>query len=188
MPDYQKGKIYAIRAPGTDEVYIGSTTKMLSARLADHTSQFKNWKEGKQKYSSFKLLSKENYYIELVENFPCNSKEELNRREGEVQRTTANCVNEQIAGRTTTEYHFENKDIRNANSRDWYHRNRDAVNERKRANREENREKCTRMAQSYRERNREKYNTYQREYYAKKKAQASATECPPCSTHPSPVE
>ena len=40
-----------------------------------------------------------NWYIELFENFPCNSKEESNKKEGQVIREIGT-INKQIAGRT----------------------------------------------------------------------------------------
>ena len=36
MPDYQKGKIYAIKSYQTEMMYIGSTTQTLSQRIAKH--------------------------------------------------------------------------------------------------------------------------------------------------------
>ena len=45
----------------------------------------------------------ENCKIELVENFPCNSKEELTKREGFYIQSN-DCVNKHIAGRTKEEY------------------------------------------------------------------------------------
>lgn len=115
MPDYSKGRIYAIRAPGTDECYIGSTTLALSMRMANQRADFKAWKSGKKNYyTSFKLIEREGAYIELIEEFPCESREQLNKREGEVIRATANCVNKYIAGRTLSEYCDDNKEKRNA--------------------------------------------------------------------------
>ncbi len=37
-----------------------------------------------------KEIGKEEFYIELHENYNCNSKEELNRREGEIIRQMGN--------------------------------------------------------------------------------------------------
>jgi hypothetical protein len=44
-------------------------------------------------------LGIDNFYIELYENYSCSSKEELNRREGEIIRDIGN-LNHVIAGRT----------------------------------------------------------------------------------------
>lgn len=111
MPDYQAGRIYAIRAPGTNEVYIGSTVLPLSRRMSQHRAHFKRWKVAKDPFvTSFKILEHEEAYIELIEMFPCNSKEELNRREGEIIRATENCVNRCIAGQTQKEYNATHKE------------------------------------------------------------------------------
>ena len=42
------------------------------------------------------------WYIELYENYPCENKEQLNKREGEIIREIGT-VNKQIAGRTYKE-------------------------------------------------------------------------------------
>ncbi len=66
------------------------------------------------------------FYIELYETFCCNSKEELNKREGEVIREIGN-LNMCIAGRTQKEYekHYlsipENKEKVNAYHLRRYH-------------------------------------------------------------------
>ena len=79
MNKYQNGKIYKIVCRKTNLVYIGSTIeKYLSNRLKGHVYKFNN-KIGN--YTSFKLLEGGDYYIELVELFPCNSKDELLVRE-----------------------------------------------------------------------------------------------------------
>jgi hypothetical protein len=112
MNKYERGKIYSIRSRLTDEVYIGSTIQPLSIRLGKHRNSYKRYLEGKYHYvSSFKLLELGDYHIELVEDCPCESKEQLNRREGELIRSTENCVNMMIPGRTISEYREDNKEI-----------------------------------------------------------------------------
>ena len=112
MVNYQNGKIYVLRSYQTDDVYIGSTTKRLCDRKSGHRVFYKRWINGKSRIyiASFKLSQFDDMYIELVENFPCNSKEELLKREGEVIRATPNCVNINIAGRTDKEYYQDNKE------------------------------------------------------------------------------
>jgi len=116
MPDYSKGKIYAIRAPGTDDVYIGSTTRTLAQRFASHRSYYKS---GSAEYSSAKILGMDGCYIELIENYPCDSIEKLNRREGEVIRATPTAINKKIAGRTKAERRTENKNQVKAYQKAW---------------------------------------------------------------------
>ncbi len=50
-----------------------------------------------------------NWYIELYENYPCNCKEELLKREGEIIRLIGT-LNTKIAGRNTKEYYVDNTD------------------------------------------------------------------------------
>ena len=50
----------------------------------------------------------DNCKIELLEKFPCKTKEELNKREGEVIRS-ADCVNRMMAGRTQKQWRLDNK-------------------------------------------------------------------------------
>ena len=81
--DYSQGKIYKIISDLTDRFYIGSSKQYyLCDRLGKHKYEYKLWKEGNKKYiSSFELLELEHYKIILIENFPCNSREELQQRE-----------------------------------------------------------------------------------------------------------
>lgn len=91
--DYQNGKIYTIRSPHTTKYYIGGTTQTLAKRFSYH-----------KKYptlTSKDIISLGDAYIELMELCPCNSVEELRKREGELIREhKENCVNKNIAGRT----------------------------------------------------------------------------------------
>ena len=85
MPDYQKGKIYTIRNKNdTNLIYVGSTCKKyLSDRISNHRSNSKKTPNN----HFYKLINDWNdWYIELYENFPCNNKNELTKREGEVIR------------------------------------------------------------------------------------------------------
>lgn len=79
-PDYSQGKIYSIK--GASKSYIGSTTQPLSIRLSEHRSHFKQWKAGTVGYcASFEVVKDPSSKIELLEIFPCKTKQELRRRE-----------------------------------------------------------------------------------------------------------
>ena len=98
---YQQGKIYKIVDNAYTKTYYGSTTSTLSTRMGQHRSCYKRWGEGKKGYgyvSSYEIFDEfgiENCKIELVELCPCNSKEELERREGEIIKANE-CVNKLI--------------------------------------------------------------------------------------------
>jgi hypothetical protein len=96
MPcDYSKSKIYALKSAQTDEIYIGSTSRPLYQRFGEHKQDIKLVKAGKKMYkktTAMKITQYPDVYIELVEEFPCSSKEELHRRELEVIQRFS-CVN-----------------------------------------------------------------------------------------------
>lgn len=87
---YVNGKIYTIRSYQTDKIYIGSTCCALPKRFYEH-------KYSGNQCSSKEMLEYNDCYIELLESYPCNSKEELTKREGELIRENKdNCVNIKI--------------------------------------------------------------------------------------------
>jgi Fe-S-cluster containining protein len=71
MPDYKQAKIY--KMCGGDKTYIGHTTQTLGRRFSKHKNE-------KMK-SCLEILSSPDCRIELVEEYPCNSFEEITERE-----------------------------------------------------------------------------------------------------------
>lgn len=103
---YEHGKIYKITSPHTDKIYIGSTIQPLNRRMNLHRSKYKlHPRETTRSNILFKLGDTK---IELIENYPCSSVYELERREGYYQKLN-NCVNGRIAKRTKKEYYRDNK-------------------------------------------------------------------------------
>ena len=104
MTDYSKGKVYKLISDGTDDIYIGSTTQKLYKRLAVHKCTALT---SKNKYcSSNPLFEKGNVKIILIEDYPCERKEQLLARERHWIETLPN-INAQIPGRTSKENHSE---------------------------------------------------------------------------------
>ena len=69
MPNYQEGKIYKIYNAVNDEIYIGSTTRKLSERMAEHRKPCNiKRQEHLPIYKAFMEFSVENFFIELIEN------------------------------------------------------------------------------------------------------------------------
>ena len=120
MSKYQNGKIYKIVDVGYNKCYIGSTCEELSQRMARHRHSYNTYlklnKNLERSHLLFDEFGIENCQIILVETYPCNSREELVRKEGEHIKTTE-CVNKYIAGRTVAEYESENKEQRRASNR-----------------------------------------------------------------------
>ena len=82
--DYSQGKIYRLVCNTTGNTYYGSTKeKYLSRRLSRHVNDFRVIEKGLGHYksSSYDIIKGENYQMILVENYPCESKYELESRE-----------------------------------------------------------------------------------------------------------
>ena len=120
---YSNGKIYKIVDNGYTMCYYGSTVQTLSKRLSSHKFDYVRYKTGCRThltsvFSIFDTYGVENCKIELVETFPCNSKEELHRKEGQYIKES-DCVNKKIAGRTNRERYEDNIDKIRENSKEY---------------------------------------------------------------------
>jgi hypothetical protein len=92
---YTRGKIYKIVCKETDEVYYGSTIQKLNKRMNEHRVQ--------KVCRSRQILDRNNYFYELVENYSCNNRQELETRERWYIENN-DCINKQIPTRTKKEY------------------------------------------------------------------------------------
>ncbi|MCR9103605.1 MAG: hypothetical protein NXI25_26910 [bacterium] len=127
---YQNGKIYKITDVGYNQCYFGSTCESLSQRMARHRRRYKAYQDNKDYCASTSLLfdeyGVENCKIELVENYPCNSKAELAKREGfYIQHN--DCLNKRVAGRTQKEYQEQNADRVKETQKKWYVNHKEQV-------------------------------------------------------------
>jgi hypothetical protein len=104
MPDYQQSKIYIISCR-TDNtlIYVGSTTQSLAVRWGGHKRNSKRERDKDNLIYTTINGDWDNWYIELYELYPCNSKEELCKKEGEIIRLIGT-LNSRIAGRTKKEW------------------------------------------------------------------------------------
>ena len=122
MPDYGKSKIYQIKNTINDEIYIGSTCAPLAFRMSKHRHHSKT--QETPLYISFREHGVDKFYIELIEEYPCNSKQELLAREGYYIKKCGT-LNKHIAGRTKKEWEQDNKDIIYAQQKERYFKNLD---------------------------------------------------------------
>lgn len=88
--DYSKGMIYQIVNSVNDKVYIGSCATELRFRLYQHKSTSKNTKYHSRIFYKELFNNLDKYKIILIENFPCKSKKELEKREYEVLKEKIN--------------------------------------------------------------------------------------------------
>ena len=171
MSDYSKGKIYKIVNSETDDVYVGSTTQPLSKRFYDHKNMLNNNKSINRKlYTTIKQIGIEKWFIELIENFPCNSKEELNAREGFWIRQMST-LNSQIAGRTKPQYYEDNKEQLLNKQKTYRESHLEQERERVRQYQQDdnNKERMARVRKEYYRNNIEKFKNYHKEYYQQNK-------------------
>ena len=111
--------------------YIGSTVEKLSSRMAKHRNTFSTNKDNTSSSLLFREFGVGNCKIELIELFPCNSKEELRAREGYHIRTLA-CVNKLVAGRTQQERYNEEKQEILQKMKTYRDEHKEEIRERKR--------------------------------------------------------
>lgn len=177
MNKYNDGKIYKIivNIENCDECYFGSTIQKLCQRFANHKSTFKRYKEDKDKTyrSSFYLFEKygvDNCKIILVENYPCENREELNQREQYYIDTFLNCnkINSFMTEEQTKEsnkqsqkkYRENNKEkiieYKKEYNKEYYEQNKEQKKEKSKQYYKNNKEKIKEQKKQYYENNKEK--------------------------------
>ena len=126
MVNYQNGKIYKIVSAQTDKVYIGSTTKnRLCQRMTEHRAGYKRYLNEKFNYlTSYEIIKYDDAEIILIESFPCETKDELHKRERYWIENTNNCVNKQVPTRTKKEL----KDNKIEYDKNYREKNREQIN------------------------------------------------------------
>ena len=136
---YKNGKIYKIVDRINGNIYIGSTIQPLNRRLLQHEYDYKLKQKGEINYSvtSFDIIENQNFYIELIENYPCNNRYELELRE-RFHIDNNICVNKNIPHRTTEErkqhkqqYLLENKAEIKKRDLEYYNKNKAKINEKR---------------------------------------------------------
>jgi len=174
---YQRGKIYKLVSSQTDKIYIGSTIQTLKERKSKHKYSTKN-----KKNSSKFICCYDDFEIELIKEYPCNSKKELEREEGCIIKQNLDiCVNKNIAGRTKKEhwcdvgketnkkYRIENKEKYKKKRYIYLKNNRDKTNETHKKWKENNKEKVKQYnknsSKKYRLENKEKIKKKKKEKY-----------------------
>tara|TARA_R110000782_G_scaffold136576_2_gene229012 strand:+ start:1878 stop:2378 length:501 start_codon:yes stop_codon:yes gene_type:complete len=139
MPiNYQNGKIYKIIDNTNGNIYIGSTAEpTLARRLAGHVGTYKHKvKTGKgANCKSFEIIQNGDYRIILIEDYPCDSKDQLNQRE-QFHMNNNQCINQLRAS--------TDREAREAYKKKWREENRD-------------------YAKQYQIENQEKLNRYRKE-------------------------
>ena len=190
---YKNGKIYILVDTAYTKQYIGSTCEKLSRRRSRHISSYKYYQAHPDQehrfttsFCMFDEFGIDNVKVELFENYPCNNKEELLKREGFYIRKN-DCVNKCIAGRTTKErqqmWQEQNKETMKEKKHEYYLNNKEYFQEQGKSYREtnkeqikerdhhyqDNRDKILRRIKDYNEANKERITEYHNNYYQNNK-------------------
>jgi hypothetical protein len=165
---YQNGKIYTIRSNQTDKFYVGSTCLTLCQRLYAHRRAKKSYEtqNNKRYTSSFEILKFDDHYIELLEEYKCENKSQLERREGELIRMhKENVVNLMIAGRTKKEYKDENKELTKQQNKKYKEQHKERLSIAYKKYYYENRDSISEKYKKYCEKNKEQLSKARKEQY-----------------------
>jgi len=154
MVNYQNGKVYKIINENNEVIYIGSTAeKYLSSRYAKHK------------------LKAPNHKIILIENYSCNSREELIKREQEIIEEHSNLLNkyrayisEEQLKEYNKEYYKNNIKYFEEYNKEYCEKNKEQLKEYKKEYYENNKEHLKNHNKEYRENNKEYIKQYQKEY------------------------
>ena len=129
MNKYSEAKIYLLKCK-TDPslIYVGSTINTLYHRLKCHRADSKN----KSNSLVYKTINNDwdNWEITLYENYKCETKQELQKREGEIIKLMGT-LNTKIEGRTHKEYYYDKRDAVLKQKKEYYIINRDKILEHK---------------------------------------------------------
>lgn len=172
---YHNGKIYTIRSYQTDKYYIGSTCQPLHKRLSQHRLNYKTYLNGMyHKVSSFEMIKYDDNYIELLENYKCENKEQLNRYEGElIRKFKDSCVNRCIAGRTLKEYYEDNKDKVQQQNKEYYHNNKESIQSKQKMYYQLNKDAIKAVVQTYLTNHKTEIKAQRKKYDEKNKVKQS---------------
>lgn len=103
MNKYENGKIYKLVNNVDDKIYIGSTHRPLMQRFSVHQSHAKGKNKNNKVYSHLNGVGFDNVHIELLEEYPCTCKKELENRERYWIETLKPSLNKNIPSRTLEE-------------------------------------------------------------------------------------
>jgi group I intron endonuclease len=110
MVNYSSSKIYRLVNDVDDAEYVGSTTRSLSRRFDGHKQMAKRYPE-RNIYKHFLEIGWEHVKIILIEEYSCENREQLERRERYFIEERKSILNKQIPTRTKKEYYKDNAEI-----------------------------------------------------------------------------
>lgn len=162
MPvDYSKGKIYKLCIG--ELTYVGSTCQPLHVRKAGHKRTYLSKINGGSFYTtSFKLFELGDPDIVLLEEYPCNNKMELHKKEREwIEKLV--CVNKYIPFKSDD----EKREVKINCTKNWKENNIDKINIQRRNAYKQNPDKYIKKVKIYNDKNKDRKKIYNIEYRKK---------------------
>jgi predicted GIY-YIG superfamily endonuclease len=154
---YETAKIYKLVC-SDGYYYIGSTVRTLKLRFASHKHASKTT-DTNAAYNHIKTLGWENVTIELVELFPCETKDQLLQRETwhiSEHRGDAFCLN--------TRNPVKDKEAHNEKCKEYYQEHREEILQARKEYHQQHRDKLAVYNKEYASRNSDRLKEYYREY------------------------
>ena len=152
--NFSKAKIYKITNDYNDDVYVGSTCNTLVKRFCQHKGDAP--KEDRTHLPLNNLINEigfNRFRIELIEDYPCKDKYELNQRQGFYIRQFGS-LNHNVKGRNKEEYskteqarylqkesRERNKESRIEYDKEYYEQNKETIAEKRKKYIETNKNK-----------------------------------------------
>lgn len=154
---YETGKIYKLVC-SDGYYYIGSTVRTLKSRLASHKHTSKTT-DTNTAYNHIKSIGWENVVIELIELFPCETKEQLLQQETlriSEHKTDTFCLN--------TRNPVKDKQAQNEKSREYYQQHRDEILKTRREYQTQHKDELAEYNKDYAVRNSQRLKEYYKQY------------------------
>lgn len=188
MPDYSKGKIYKIVVDTQKEYkpYVGSTIQTLSNRMSEHRSGYKYKKNICSSFDLFERFGVDKCKIFLIEEYPCNTYEQLLSRE-RYWFDNIECCNKIRPFITKEEeiehdkkYHEQNrehykkwrdehKEQLTEYHKEWYNQHKEEVAVKSKPYREQHKEELNEKSRKYQQDHKEEIAKKKKEKYEKNK-------------------
>jgi hypothetical protein len=153
--DYKNGKIYKITSDSCDKIYIGSTCQPLYKRFGEHKGNYKHYLKNNipnKNITSFEIIKLGNAIITLIEDFPCERKEQLHARERYyIELNKDICINKYIPTRTDKEYCNDNKEKIAERKKEYRQKNINLILENDKKYKQLNKEKLKEIRKQHRE-------------------------------------
>ena len=162
---YKNGKIYRLINSVDKEEYIGSTCNSLAKRVYNHKDKAKRCPDRKV-YKHLERIGWDNVSIILIEEYACENKMQLERRERHWIETRKPTLNTAIPTRTRKEYNKDTKEKKKEINAKYKAENKDRLLEQSATYRAENKDKIKEKDAKYHKANRDTILEKQKQYRA----------------------